>query len=130
MPDVKTIGLVSVEPDYKLSWCLNTNLKISLSQTDDLIILDKSQNEKRFASYFFDDEENQFSWQLLCNKSEHGVLLKQLKNIDYFFVIHGTVEEHKLQQIIKMLKIIPEITAVFPINQTSVKDFNKLLLLM
>ncbi len=62
--------------------------------------------------------------ELISNRSEKNFLIRKLRNIDYIFQIHNTADTSEADRIISMLRGTDSVTAVFNIDQKSLKDKN------
>lgn len=88
--------------DYNLSWALNENLNISLKRDEDIELI--SGEEKTFSLYRCCKGEQALSYSLVCNKSDSGILVKEMSNIDFFLKIEGSFFEGEADQIIDSIK--------------------------
>jgi hypothetical protein len=122
--DFILLGLVSTEPDYKLSLALNKKFKISLKNTSPIKITDNNRSELVFSKFSFIDGSNEKIFNLISNRSGKQFLIKKLKNIDYIFHIQNSDYENNISQITSDLREITSVTAVFNIDTDSVKDKN------
>lgn len=118
------LGIVSSEPDYKLSLALNKNLKISLKNTSPVIINDEPDNEMTFSRFSDSSASQNLIYDLTSNRSGKNYLIRKLKNIDYIFRIHDPDNEININQVISTLRDAECITAVFSIDPESIKDRN------
>lgn len=123
------LGIVSSEPDYKLSLALNKNLKISLKNSAPVIINDEPDNETTFSRFSDSSASQNLIYDLTSNRSGKNHLIRRLKNIDYIFRIYDPDNETNINQIISTLRKAECITAVFNINPESIKnrDLNHLI---
>lgn len=118
------LGIVSPDPDYKISLKLNVKLSLSLKNTDPVEFQD-DQGKEFFFSRFSDISGAPDSvFQLLSNRSEKNFLLKRLKNIDYLFLLHDPGKNHNLSQIMLKIREIDSVTGVFIIDLKSLQDKN------
>ncbi|MCX6301485.1 MAG: IPExxxVDY family protein [Bacteroidia bacterium] len=118
------LGIVSSEPDYKLSLALNKNLKISLKNTSPVIINDEPDNELTFSRFSDSSASQNLIYDLTSNRSGKNYLIRKLKNIDYIFRIHDPDNEININQVISTLRDAECVTAVFNIDIGSIKDRN------
>jgi hypothetical protein len=118
------LGIVSSEPDYKLSLALNKKLKISLKNTSPVIINDEPDNEMTFSRFSDSSASQNLIYDLTSNRSGKNYLIRKLKNIDYIFRIHDPDNEININQVISTLRDAECITAVFIIDPVSIKDRN------
>jgi len=118
------LGIVSAEPDYKLSLALNKNLKISLKNTHPVILNNESGNELTFSRFSDSSALHGLIYDLTSNRSGKNYFVKKLKNIDYIFQIHDPDNGININHIISTLRNAECITAVFNINPELIKDKN------
>jgi hypothetical protein len=86
------LGIVSSEPDYKLSLTLNRKLKISLKNVSPLLILDGT-SEITFSRFSDNTTSPDLTYELVSNRSGKNILLKKLKNIDYILQVYDPDNE-------------------------------------
>jgi hypothetical protein len=122
--DSDIIGIVSSEPDYKLSLALNRKLKISLKNDSPVVIRGESGVEMAFSRFSDIPAASNPGFDLTSNRSGKNFLLKKLKNIDFIFQVHNPGDEDTVKVITATLKKMECITAVFRIDSASVKDKN------
>lgn len=118
------LGIVSSEPDYKLSLALNKNLKISLKNIAPVIINYEPDNEMIFSRFSDSSASQNLIYDLTSNRCGKNHLIRKLKNIDYIFRIHDPDNEANINQVISTLRNAECITAVFNIDPESIKDRN------
>ena len=116
-------GIVSPEPDYKLSLAVNRKLKINLRNAMPVIPDNKSAEEISF-SRFSDNSSLHLTFDLISNRSGKNYLVKKLVNIDYILRICNAEDEADINRFNFLLKEIECITAVFYLDPESIKDKN------
>lgn len=114
------LGVVSAEPDYRLSVMINRHLGTDLRKCPDDIIIETSAGARNFSR--FSPENRAFT--LVSNRSGGTVLLKKLKNIDYLLVPAQHDDAKTTEQLAASLRLIPEITAVFMLDSKGTADRN------
>lgn len=117
-------GIVTADPDYKLSLRLNKKLSISLRTTDPVEFQDNEGPGLIFSKFADASGAPDLVYQLVSNRSEKNFLLKKLKNIDYLLIIHDPARRLKPEQLISQIRDIDSITGVFNIEFTTLKDKN------
>jgi hypothetical protein len=123
-PSFLFLGIVSAEPDYRLSVMLNRHLGIDLRKRPDEIT-DVTGSETHSYSIF---TTSPAALSLISNRSVGSTLLKKMKNIDFLLQIHGAPDRKQVEALASSLRIIPEITAVFIFDSREVSDRNIALL--
>jgi len=116
------LGLVSAEPDYKLSISLNKKFRISLRNISPIIQSGDDKSEITFSRFANYDDRTDLIFVLVSNRSGKNSLLSKLKNIDYLLQIQISEKEANINLITSYLREIDTITAVFRINMNTLKD--------
>ncbi len=119
--DVSIFGIVSSEPDYKISLTLNKKFRISLKNILPVTISDGG-NELTFSRFSDSIGVSEVVFSLISNRTGKNFLLKRLKNVDYIFLIQEPDNEYNTDFITTNLKEIDSITAVFVIDSNSITD--------
>lgn len=118
------IGVVSSEPDYRLSLKLNKKLGIALKSIDPIEFADEKGVEFRFSRFSDSPFHPTSGLQLICNRSLKNFLLPKLKNIDFLILIPGVTDESFLEKLMTDLRETDSITGVFNIDIKALKDKN------
>jgi len=118
------LGLVSAEPDYKLSLSINRKMNISLRNASPVKVNDKPGEELVFSRFSDNRMTPGAVFNLVSNRTDKKFLLKNLKNIDYIFQVYDPENEHNQDNIAKKLREIESINAVFKIDLNTFKDKN------
>lgn len=122
--DFLLFGLVSSEPDYKLSLSLNRSFNISLKNSQPLKLPADSGTELIFSRFADTTGSPERTFSLVSNRSGKNYLIRKLKNIDYILYVHDPETEDDLTKMITRLREIQGITAVFTVNSDTLKDKN------
>jgi len=121
--DFLLFGLSSHENDYRLVWNINQVFSFNFERgINHKIISKKTGEELEFARYFYDDEDTFYLYHLIANKTEQGVLLEELKNIDYLIMIQGEFTEAFSNGFYNRLKKIDTLQGVFKIDPAGLKN--------
>ena len=118
------IGLVSTEPDYKLSLNINKKINISLRNSTPVKVSYDDENELFFSRFSDQSRNPEVVFSLYSNRSSSYFLLKKLRNVDYIFLIHNPEKSVEPEELIVKLKEIETINAVFHIDLNIFKDKN------
>jgi hypothetical protein len=118
------IGIVSSEPDYKLSLAINRKLKISLKNDHPILLIEDAGNNITFSMFSDASGSPNLYYDLTSNRSGKNFLLKRLKNIDFIFQVHNPGNDETVRKIVAILKETECITAVFLIDPVTIKDKN------
>lgn len=121
MEEVVLYGIVSSEPDYKLSLILNKKLGISLKNISPATINSSDGNELNFSRFSCINGASDEAFTLISNRTGKNFLLKALRNIDYIL----RVQEpglNNIEGLITTLRNTEAISAIFIIDSKSIKD--------
>jgi hypothetical protein len=118
------LGIVTSEPDYKLSLLLNKKLKISLKNNQPVEFKSETGTDLHFSKFSDLSGAPELSYNLFSNKSGKDSLIKKLSNIDFFLQIHSSENVPDTEGLTATLRKIESITAVFVLNSASIKDKN------
>lgn len=122
--DLILIGVVSSEPDYKLSLSINKKFSISLKSISPLKITDTHGSELAFSRFADLSASPDLIFNLISNRSGKNFLLQKLKNVDYIFQIHDSEDEINITGISGTLREIESVNALFNIDMETFKDKN------
>jgi hypothetical protein len=122
------VGISSHENDYRLSWAINTHLKMALKRTDNLQIHNpRIKHDQDFSMYQYTDPETLLHYNLIANRCDNGFLLEEMKNIDYILKITGEADKNFATYLVSKLRKIDIITTAFVLNPEELKSRKKLL---
>jgi hypothetical protein len=110
------LGIVSSEPDYKLSLELNKALGTSLKNEKNLNLTLSGKN-LHFSRFFHRGQSEDLYLLLLSNRSVNESLLPKFKKIDYLFYAHDPENELVEDIITEKIRSIGSVTAVLKINK-------------
>jgi hypothetical protein len=122
-------GLVSPDPDYKLSLKLNKDLGILLRNDKPVLINKGAGNEISFSRFTDNSGAPDTLFSLVANRTGTNFLLRQMKNIDFLLLIYDLNDEFPSAGLLTKLRSIDSVTAVFDIDLGTLKDKNLHLLL-
>lgn len=127
--DFVLIGISSHEKDYRICWALNNQLGLNLVKTDALEIKDKKQDEpSHFSLFCFEQPDEFMEYFIIANRSEKGLLIPEQKQVDYFFIIRGEVDDEKVMEIVKQIKESNLVQTAFRVDVNALKSKQNLIL--
>lgn len=106
------IGIACHIPEYRVVHFLNKISNFNFIRLDDLIINKGEEEEFGFPFYFFKDIESGATFHLIANRFTERVLIKQWKQIDFLLIAFGSNHKVKTEEIVKEIRIIPNVIAV------------------
>ena len=127
--DFVLIGISSHEKDYRICWAINNKLGLNLIKTEPLEIKDKKQDElSHFSLFCFEQPDEFMEYFIVANRSEKGLLIPEQKQIDYFFIIRGELEDEKVMEIVKQIKESNIVQTAFRVDVNALKSKHNLIL--
>ena len=146
--DYHLIAIHTTLEDYRLAYFINQHLPINLSKSKEEILISIKEGETQFSRFYFDDEDNFISWNLIQNKNEvigqkekinqdlfsnssqevatKVFLLPELKKVDYFLKIESD-DDLEIEAIVKKLKTIKSLSTVYVVETETIKSKNNLI---
>jgi len=118
------LGIVSSEPDYRLSVMLNRHLGIDLRKGPQEVSAGTGSETHSFSVFTTTSP----ALSLISNRSVGITLLKKLKNIDFLLLINGVIDRKQAESLTASVRNIPEVTAVFLFDSRDFSDRNIALL--
>jgi hypothetical protein len=146
--DYHLIAIHTTLEDYRLAYFINQHLPVNLSKSNEEILISIKEGETQFSRFYFDDEDNFVSWNLIQNKNEvigqneiinqdlfsnssqvvatKVFLLPELKKVDYFLKIESD-DDLEIAAIVKKLKTIKSLSTVYVVETENIKSKNNLI---
>ena len=146
--DYHLVAIHTTLEDYRLAYFINQHLPVNLSKSKEEILISIKEGETQFSRFYFDDEDNFISWNLIQNKNEvigqkeiinqdlfsnssqevatKVFLLPELKKVDYFLKIESD-DDLEIQAIVKKLKTIKSLSTVYVVETENIKSKNNLI---
>jgi hypothetical protein len=118
------LGIVSAEPDYRLSLSINKALKISLKNDNPVELIGINNPVLLFSRFSDHSSRHDISYHLISNKSGKDFLINKLKKIDFLLQVYSQENDFDFTRISLTLRTIDTITAVFVIDPGEIKDKN------
>ncbi|MDX9772297.1 MAG: IPExxxVDY family protein [Bacteroidales bacterium] len=118
------LGVVSSEPDYRLSVMMNRHLGTDLRKCPEDIITSTTTGNHLFTRFV----SGAHGLSLVSNRSEGSMLIHKLQNIDFLLVISGQHDRKKAEEMVNSVREISEVTAVFLFDSRKISDRNLTLL--
>lgn len=123
----RLIGISSHENDYRLVWAINNQLKMKFVRIGNLIMHNKKQGaDLEFSRFFYEDEDRYLKYFLFSNRCPDGILFPEIRNMDFIIQIIGELAEDDFSRIIKEVKSITIISALFVLQPNKIKNIGQL----
>lgn len=119
--DFYLVGVVCHEKDYRLCWMLNTLFNLKLAKIDD------HATEHSTHSMFSYNQEDYFrDYYLIANRGKDGMLVEEHKQIDYFFIVKGSIESDERKHLTEQIKKADMILGAYTIDAQTLKSKHNL----
>jgi hypothetical protein len=149
--DFALIGISSHEKDYRMCWALNNKLGLELVKVNSLEIKGKKQETPSFFSLFtYDHPDGFLEYTVVANLSEskasvtgehtlfgskaktspyseNEFLIPEHKQMNYFFVIKGDLNEAGIQQLVKQIREIDMVLTAVSMDASQLKSKHNLI---
>ena len=147
--DYDLIAIHTSLEDYRLAYFINQMLPINLSKSKNEIQINIKEGETNFSRFYYYDNENTISWNLIQNKNEvvqqkkensqnlfsnvtmevstKVFLLPEFKKVDYFLKIENTDDTMSVSEIQTILNTIDNISTVYTVDTNQIKSKNNLI---
>jgi hypothetical protein len=120
---IKMLGLVTHLKDYRLAFFINRKLEIQLKKFADF---ECSCAKGVYSWYYFSEGSNYPNLTLLSNNHEKGKLIPDFK-MDYIILFKQMFDEKLISKYISKLRKIPDLTLVFPLQISKIKNIDSIL---
>lgn len=145
--DFVLIGISSHEKDYRLCWTVNNALNLQLTKQESLEIKGKKQTTPSFFSFFLFEKQDEFiDYAIIANLSEsktveqttstlfdaldesdNEYLIPEQKQMNYFFLIRGEIENEEVNEIIQQIKEIENVQTAVRIDVKGLRSKQNLI---
>ena len=121
-------GINSNAEDYRLCWYLNHYLDWKLKRVDDIEFPNKKTKEfLHFNAYQYKNEIDFYTLELIQNKKNGNILIPELKDIDFLFLLNGEVTYFEMDEFTNLLSKIPGVQSAIQIDVNTLKSKHNLL---
>ena len=117
------LGLVSAEADYKVSLLINQSLGLNL-KSNSPVVKTVNKNDIFFSRFTSDSKYSEIVYELISNDAGKEKLLSRIPSIDFILRIKGVSNKETIEDIIRKIRNIGEITGVFTLDKNSRMENN------
>ena len=125
------IGISSPTTVYRLCWLLNEHLGTNFVREPEgnHIILQSPKSDKQyfFPIYKYEMPMQGSKYCVYKLKSEEGLLLPELKQLDYLWLIESVTAEEEANLMVQHIKTLPDIDHAQILSPDKLKHLNHLL---
>ena len=147
--DYYLIAIHTSLEDYRLAYFINQKLPVNLSKSENEIQIKIKEGEINFSRFYYNDEENTASWNLIQNVNEvihikdtntqnlfsnvtmevatKAFLLPEFKKVDYFLKIENNEDTLDISNVQLILNTIENVSTVYIVETSLIKSKNNLI---
>jgi hypothetical protein len=127
--DFLLMGISTFEKDYKFIWLINDRLDMSFSRTEDHCLKDlRNDRIQEFSTFLYRDSDRALTYRIISNRSEAGLLVEEMKNIDFFLLLDGEYDTDYPGLLRDRFASLENVQAVFIIDLAGLKSKERLIL--
>lgn len=122
-------GINSSIEDYRLCLQLNQRLRWNFKRVQDIEFYSSQiKGFKHFNTFKYKNEADFYTLELIQNKNSGNILIPELKNIDFLFLLHGESEYFDIEAFTEALGKISGVQSAIRLNIDSLKSKHNLLI--
>ncbi len=127
--DFSIWGINSGMEDYRLCLHLNQFLNWNFKRISDLEFYSPQiKGFKHFNVYKFKNEALFYTLEIIQNKNAGNILIPELKNFDFLFLLHGEEDYFEREAFSELLTKTPGVQSAIQIEVNSLKSKHNLLI--
>ncbi len=127
--DFIVIGIFSAYRDYRVCFELNRILHLNMIRQDDLEVKLEKKGSSGSFPWFFQLNDDEEEYYLVANKGNHGFLIPELRQTDYFLVVKNPSRYTTAADLESRIRFVAIISSTTEIDPTAVKSAENFLLL-
>ncbi len=126
--DFVLIALTVPLRDYRLCFKINKQLNLQFYRIEELgLQFTGSDSPAYFSRYHYQKIQTETDFFLLANKGTEGLLIPEMKTVDFFIVIQNYISREDLDYFISGLKKIPEVQVAAEVDPKKLKSKENLI---
>jgi hypothetical protein len=121
--DFTLIAITAPLKDYRFCFKVNKELNREFYRIDELqLVFNADEEAFYFSRYYYLDNETENEYFLLANKGSEGLLVPEMKTVDYFLLIRNFIDKEDLQSVISGLNRIGEVLVAAEVDPKKLKS--------
>jgi len=125
--DFVLLAVISSLKDYRLCFELNKKMKLKFIRQSDLELKDARHNRCEYTFFRCRNSKTHEEIILILNKGSNGVLIPEMKNVDYFMLIKNQPFD-AIEKIVKAMNEIDNIGGVYELDPSELKSAENFLM--
>ena len=107
--DIQIIGINSTLADYKLAYYFNNDLFFKFIRLDEILL----DEEHPYAFFYYNAGENRNVYNLVSLRHNGQPCVKLKPQMDYLLIVRNHITDDKLEQLIKNIRSIGQVTYAY-----------------
>lgn len=121
--DIHLIGINTTLVDYKLAYYFNELLHFNFVRLKEV----KLDDVLPYTFFYYNAGENRNAYNLVSLKSKDHLCIKLNPHIDYLLIIRNHITDERLNQIVKLIREIKEVTYAYTLDLSKIPTIEVLL---
>ena len=123
--EIVTIGISTSESEIQLILELNQLVNVKLAFSEELKIIQR-QTEHLFSLFRDFDEELEIQYVLLKNNSKQGRFTKEYAQIDFLFLLNGSLCKPQGEKVLAKIKNSPRVQTALILDNSKIKNLKSI----
>ena len=126
--DFVLLAITAPLKDYRLCFKINKQLNFDFSRKDELeLIFNSASDPVYYSRYLYLHPQTDTEFNLIANKGTGGLLIPEMKTVDFFVLIRNYIDEDELKSFISALNKIPEVQVAVEVDPKKLKSKENLI---
>jgi hypothetical protein len=126
--DFVLLAITTPLKDYKLCYQINKQLSVNFCRISELeLVFNGDENPLVFSRYYYEDSQTETVYYVLANKGIYGLLIPEMRNVDYFLLIKNYIDKEDLQYLITGINKIADVLVAVEIEPKKLKSKENLI---
>lgn len=127
--DFVLLAITAPLKDYRMCFRINKELHFNLRRIADLeLIFNTAQEPFYHSRYYFIQDHTGTEFNLLANKGSEGLLVPEMRKVDFFMLIQNHIDKDELKQVIRGLNRIADVQVALEVDPKKLKSKENLIL--
>lgn len=126
--DFVLVAITTPLKDYKLCYQVNKQLSVNFCRISELeLVFNGDESPLVFSRYNYEDTQSETIFYILANKGAEGLLIPEMRNVDFFLLIKNYIDRDDLHYLITGINKIPEVLVAVEIEPKKLKSKENLI---
>lgn len=121
--DIQIIGINTTLIDYKLAYYFNEILRYKFIRMKEILLDDILP----YAFFYYNAGENRNAYNLVSLRCKDHLCIKLNPHIDYLLIIRNPITPERLEQTVKQIRGLKDVTYAYPLDLSKIPSIDVLL---